>query len=122
MAIDKGIETEYGAVFNYHKLREVRIINDDKVGVQVVLTVQSWINKAARISGKEACVRKCIINDADFAMTPFYALLKAKFPEFTSGNNDFDNSFKGEAETRPEFIEQTVHGEMINKWHEGDAK
>ena len=90
MAINKGVETEYGTQFFYHKLRDVRVVNDEKVGVQVVLTVYSWVNKDARILGKEPCVRQCIINGADFAMTPFYALLKAKFPEFTAGENDFE--------------------------------
>ena len=118
MAINKGVETEYGTQFFYHKLRDVRVVNDEKVGVQVVLTVYSWVNKDARILGKEPCVRQCIINGADFAMTPFYALLKAKFPEFTAGENDFDNGFKKTPETTPEYFVQTGRGSLINKWRE----
>ena len=107
MAIDKAVENEYGAQFTYHKLREVRIINDDEIGVQLTLTVHSWINKQARIDGKRPTVRQCIIMAADFAMTPFYALLKAKFSEFAQGVDDFDNSFKPEAAdvTEEEVIE-----------------
>ena len=122
MAISKDVENEYGAKFAYHKLREARVINDDKTGVQVVLTVYSWLNKQARIDGKQPCVRNCIINGADFAMNPFYALLKAKFPEFTSGENDFDNSFKIVADPEPMFFEQTAQGQLINKWREADKK
>ena len=118
MAINKGVENEYGAQFFYHKLRDVRVINDEKKGVQVVMTVYSWLDKEARINGKEPCVRQCIINGADFAMTPFYALLKAKFPEFTTGDNDYDNSFKQIPDAVPEYFEQTGHGSLINKWRE----
>lgn len=117
MAIDKPVENEFGAEFTYHKLREVRIINDDKIGIQLVLTVYSWINKEARIAGKSPTVRQCIISNADFAMATFYGLLKAKFPEFSSGADDFDNSFKGpETEAGPvEFISQTAHGKLIER-------
>lgn len=118
MAINKGVENEYGTQFYYHKLRDVRVVNDDNVGVQVVMTVYSWVNKEARINGKEPCVRQCIIQGADFAMTPFYALLKAKFPEFTSGENDMDNSFKNEVNASPLFFVQTGKGDLIKKWEE----
>ena len=118
MAIDKGIENEYGATFNYHKLREIRIINDDKIGIQLVMNVFSWVNKQARIDGKQPTVRQCIIDNADFAMTPFYALLKAKFPDFTSGEDDFDDSFKGPHDGAVEFVQQTQHGDLINRWQE----
>ena len=123
MAIDGAVPSEYGVDFNYHKLREVRIINDDKVGVQLTLTVYSWANKQARIDNKRANVRQCIISGADFALTPFYALLKAKFPEFATGNNDFNNDFKGKIEAAaPEFFEQTGSGELIGRWKENDNK
>ena len=116
MAIDKAVENEYGAQFTYHKLREVRIINDDEIGVQLTLTVHSWINKQARIDGKRPTVRQCIIMAADFAMTPFYALLKAKFSEFAQGVDDFDNSFKPEAaEAHPEFISQNTQGHVFER-------
>lgn len=118
MAIDKAVENEYGAEFTYHKLREVRIVNDDKIGSQLVMTVQSWINKQARIDGKVPTVRQCIIHGADFALTPFYALLKAKFPEFTDGANDFNNDFKEEVIATPEFFEQTGNGDLLARWKE----
>ena len=116
MAIDMPVENEYGAKFNYHKLREVRIINSDKIGVQLTLTVDSWLDKQARIDGKQPTVRQCVIMGADFAMTPFYALLKAKFAEFGPGQDDFDNSFKGETQSSDtEYIMQTTHGQIINR-------
>lgn len=121
MAIDKQVENEYGAKFTYHKLREVRIINDDNIGVQLTLTVQSWLNKQARIDGKMPTVRQCIISNADFAMTPFYALLKAKFEEFSHGTDDFDNSFKvpeGGTETLSgdvEYTMQTAQGKLLSR-------
>ena len=120
MAIDKSVENEYGAEFTYHKLREVRIINDDNIGVQLTLTVQSWLNKQARIDGKMPTVRQCIISNADFAMTPFYALLKAKFPEFSHGEDDFDNSFKvpeggTESSGDVEYTTQTAQGRLISR-------
>lgn len=122
MAINKDVENEYGAEFNYHKLREVRIINDDKVGIQLSMTVYSWINKEARIARKVPCVRRCIINGADFAMTPFYALLKTKFPEFTDGIDDFDNDFKGNpAASAPVFFEQTADGKTFDTWQEAKS-
>ena len=54
-------------------------------------------------------------------MTPFYALLKAKFIEFAAGTDDFDNSFKevpGEEKVKPEFFEQTGQGKLIKRWRE----
>ena len=119
MAIDMPVENEYGAQFNYHKLREVRIINSEKTGVQLTLTVDSWLNKQARIDGKHPTVRQCVIQGADFAMTPFYALLKAKFVEFGPGADDFDNSFKNENKSGDtEYIMQTTHGEVITRRRE----
>ena len=119
MAINGAVENEFGIDFEYHKLREVRRINDDKIGVQLTLTVYSWANKQARIAGKKASVRQCIISGADFALTPFYAMLKAKFPDFTAGENDFDNDFKGNLPPQvPEFFEQTGQGGMFRRWTE----
>lgn len=120
MAIDKAVENEYGAEFTYHKLREVRIINDDNIGVQLTLTVESWINKEARIAGKQPTVRQCIIQGADFAMTPFYSLLKAKFTDFSGGTDDFDNAFKISEGQKPVpvFTVQTAHGDLIGRWRE----
>ena len=116
MAIDKAVENEYGAKFMYHKLHDVRVINNDKGGVQVVMNVYSWINKQARIDGKQPTIRQCIIDNADFAMTPFYALLKAKFEDFTDGADDFNNDFKGNKQPLPmKMIEQTLNGKLIKK-------
>lgn len=120
MAIKMPVENEYGAQFEYHKLREVRIINSDKIGVQLTLTVDSWLNRRARIEGKQPTTRQCIIMEADFAMEPFYKLLKAKFPEFSTGTDDFDNSFKpDQKESGTQYIEQTVHGQIISRRMEG---
>lgn len=116
MAIDKAVENEYGAAFNYHKIKEVRIVNDANKGIQIFMTVYSYLNKQARIDGKQPTVRQCIIDNADFAMTPFYALLKAKFEDFSAGADDMDNSFKGEREAGPvKLIEQTLNGKLIKK-------
>ena len=118
MAIIKGVENEFGIEFNYHKLREVRLVNDGD-SVQLVLTVYSWIDKQARIDGKQPCMRQCIINGADFALNPFYALLKAKFKEFTNGENDFDDAFKGERQpVAPEIYDQTMQGQLFKSWKE----
>lgn len=115
MAIDKAVENEYGAAFNYHKIRDVRIINNEQKGIQLFITVYSYLNKQARIEGKQPTIRQCIIDNADFAMTPFYALLKAKFPDF-AGVDDMDNSFKAEREAGPvKLIEQTLSGKLLNK-------
>lgn len=119
MAIKSNIENEFGADFNYHKIKEVRIINDDKIGIQLVMYVYSWLDKQARIDGKQPTIRQCIIDNADFAMTPFYALLKAKFPEFADGADDMDNSFKKAKKGVVQFIQQTEHGDLINARKEG---
>lgn len=126
MAIDANIENEYGANFTYHKLRDVRIINDDNIGIQLTMTVQSWINKEARINGKQPTVRQCIISGADFAMFPFYSLLKAKFEEFAHGVDDYDNSFKEvlDADGKPvskapaNYTVQTAQGGLVRRWIE----
>ena len=117
MAIDKKVENEYGAEFVYHKLRDIRIVNDDKIGIQMTLTVQSWLNKQARIEGKQPTVRQCVIMNADFAMQPFYALLKAKFPEFAGGLDDMNNDFKKDraASGDVEYIQQTAQGALIER-------
>ena len=121
MAIDKKVENEHGAFFEYHKIKDVRIINDERKGIQIFMTVQSFIDKRARIDGKQPTVRQCIINNADFALTPFYALLKAKFPDF-NGNDDMDNSFKCRVNNDPvKLIEQTLDGKLINKVVENEG-
>ncbi|MBO7731530.1 MAG: hypothetical protein J6S67_03235 [Methanobrevibacter sp.] len=121
MAIAGNVENEFGAQFTYHKIKDVRITSDDKNGITLSITVQSWINKQARIDGKQPSVRQCIILSADFAMTPFYELLKAKFTDFDQ-DDDFDNSFKSIPEktqsAKPRFIEQTPYGRLISKREE----
>ena len=116
MAINKNVENEYGAEFTYHKLRDVRVINNDDGHVQVIMNVYSWLDKQARIEGKQPTIRQCLIDNADFAMTPFYALLKAKFEDFSDGNDDFDNSFKAGVSDLPMTLtEQTLNGKLINR-------
>jgi hypothetical protein len=115
MAIDKAVENEYGAAFQYHKIREVRIVNDEQAGIQIFMMVFSYLDKQARIDGKQPTIRQCIIDNADFAMTPFYALLKAKFKDF-AGTDDMDNSFKGEKLAGPvTLVQQTLNGKLLNK-------
>ena len=118
MAINKKIENEYGAEFEYHKIREVKIKNT-KNGIQLIMTVDSYLDKQARIANKSPTTRECIINNADFALQPFYALLKAKFPDFKLAHDDMDNSFKGEkfvSDTK--FIQQSSDYTMIKTWQE----
>ena len=121
MAIAGKVENEYGAEFTYHKIKDVRINSDDKSGITLKITVYSWLNKEARISGKKPSMRDCFILNADFAMTPFYKLLKAKFKDFNI-EDDFDNSFKDvipdENKPLPVFVEQTAQGEPIKSWTE----
>ena len=122
MAIDKAVENEYGAEFTYHKIHDVRIVNDANKGIQIFMTVYSYLDKQARIDGKQPTIRQCIIDNADFAMTPFYALLKAKFPDF-AGADDMDNLFKGEREAGPvKLIQQTMNGKLLKKETEENGK
>lgn len=115
MAIEKDVENEFGVAFNYHKIREVRLINDDK-GVQLVLTVYSWANRKARTEGKQPSVRQCVILEADFALAPFYALLKSKFPDFDLGTDELKNGFKkARVKNQVELIEQTGTGKLISR-------
>lgn len=123
MAIKKDIENEYGADFNYHKIKKVTIENDEKNGIILNMEVYSYKDKEARISGKMPTVKNCIIYGADFAMQPFYALLKAKFPSYSSGKDDHDNSFK-EAEggkMDPVFYETNKTG-LLNRWTEEETE
>lgn len=121
MAITKDIENEYGTDFNYHKVREVRITSSENDGVILNMTVESYKDKQARMDGKLPTVRQCIIYGADFAMTPFYKLLKAKFPEFTGGLDDMDNSFKGEEVKRDPLFSESNNAGVIGRWTEKTA-
>ena len=116
MAIQKEVENEYGIDFKYHKISKVQIINND-AGVTLRMTVNSYADKQARIDGKQPTTRECIINGADFAMTPFYQLLKAKFPSFQDGNDDFEDDFKVKVYTEKTLTEQNDHG-AIAQWRE----
>lgn len=118
MAIQKNIETEYGVNFKYHKITDVRI-NTRSGKTQLVITVASYLDKDARINNKDAVYHECIISGADFALTPFYALLKAKFKDFASGQDDFDNAFKGpQVQNDVTYVQQTPQGNNAQKWIE----
>lgn len=119
MAINKEIETEYGVRFKYHKIDDVRIVTRDNE-TTLVIRVASYLNKSARIADKEAVYHECCINNADFALTPFYALLKAKFPDYANGKDDFDNSFKETEDVNTEvlYLQQDVKGKNVKKWTE----
>lgn len=122
MAIVKDVETEFGNTFKYHKIRDVRIINSDKVGVQIGITVESYATKEARIAGKSPVKTENIITGADFALEPFYKLLTAKFDQYADADDDFDNSFKVTlADTKGRkvrYSQQTVHGQKISEREE----
>lgn len=120
MAIVKDVETEFGNTFQYHKIRDVRIINSDKVGVQIGITVESYATKEARIAGKSPVKTENIITGADFALEPFYKLLTAKFDQYADADDDFDNSFKAVAEGKRKvrYSQQTIHGEKISEREE----
>lgn len=121
MAIVKDVETEFGNTFKYHKIRDVRIINSDKVGVQIGITVESYATKEARIAGKSPVKTENIITGADFALEPFYKLLTAKFDQYADADDDFDNSFKAVADTKERkvrYSQQTVHGQKISEREE----
>lgn len=112
MAIQKEIENQYGVNFNYHKIKEVRIYTEnDGQQPQVVMLVESYRDKQARIDGKTPVRTKHIIYGADFALEPFYALLKNKFETFSDGQDDLDNSFKPKKSTdKIKFITQSEDG------------
>lgn len=120
MAIKKDIENEYKAKFNYHKISEVRIFASEG-DISLFITTESYVDKEARHSGAKAVKMENIITHADFAMSPFYALLKAKFPMFQNGIDDLDEDTE-KTETRPEtlFTQQTPAGDLIDRWNEED--
>lgn len=121
MAIKGKVENEYGAMFEYHKISDVHITHDDTNGIVLTITVDSYMDKEARINGKSPTRRQCSIVGADFAMTPFYALLKAKFEEFKNIDDDFNNDFKkAEKKANPIFVDN-VNGK-INKWEEKEGE
>lgn len=115
MAIQKNIQTEYGIDFRYHKIVDVRITTRNEA-TQLIITVASYLSKEARIQNKDAVYHECCILGADFALSPFYALLKAKFEDFAEGFDDMDNSFK---QTGPAseivYVQQTPTGSNAKK-------
>ena len=116
MAINCEIETQYGAGFNYHKIVDVHIIVREQV--QLRITVDSWLNKQARIEGKKP-VRTCnIIDNMDFALTPFYQVLKMKFPGYTEGNDDFDDEWKGQKQSRPQVFSVQCDNTLVQQWQD----
>lgn len=122
MAIQKDIENQYGVNFNYHKIKEVRIYAEqDGQQPQVVMLVESYRDKQARIEGKAPVRTKHVIYGADFALEPFYALLKNKFENFKDCHDDFDNSFKPQKEKQKlKFISQSEDGRYSNIKEEGE--
>lgn len=119
MAIIKEIESDFGVPFVYHKIKSVRIENDPKTDeIILIMTVASYATKQARAENKNAVFTQCSISNADFALTPFYRLLKAKFPEY-AGEDDFDNGFKGGERINPYVTYAQNSGGTFNKWTEG---
>lgn len=116
MAITKDIKNEYQATFKYHKISDVSILNVDG-RTQLRITVKSYVDKEARKNEARAVITENIIENADFAMTPFYALLKAKFPVF-NGTDDFDDEWKNKDESHARFTQQSPDGSLIAQWEE----
>ncbi len=121
MGIKKDIENEFRANFNYHKIAEVTIFKQGR-DMQLRIITESYVDKAARLAGARAVKVENIIQHADFAMTPFYALLKAKFPMFANGIDDFDDDIEPlqESQPAPFFTQQTASGDLIDHWNEND--
>ncbi|MCQ2242086.1 hypothetical protein [Treponema sp.] len=117
MAISKDIENEYRATFKYHKIREVKIWNTED-GPAIRIVTESYIDKEARKTGAKAVLTENIIQNADFALTPFYALLLSKFPMFAGGTDDFDDEWKEGVKPEPLFTQQTASGQMLAQWKE----
>ena len=113
MALTKGIENLYGATFSYHKLQDVHIIVSDN-GIQLRMTVDSYIDKDARKAHKKPVRTENIIDNADFALTPFYKLLKAKFTDYQDAQDDFEVINPNNADTIL-FVQQSPQGELISK-------
>lgn len=118
MAIKKSIENEFGTSFNYHKIKDIRIVNSDN-GVQLSIIVDSYVSKEARITGKSPVRTENIISNADFALSPFYALLTSKFTQYADAEDDFDNSFKSKTDNKSvRYTQQTMKGNVISSREE----
>jgi hypothetical protein len=48
-------------------------------------------------------------------MSPFYALLKAKFPDYNDGNDDFDDAWKIKNTQPAIFVMQSKEGKLLDK-------
>lgn len=117
MALSKGIENMFGISFSYHKLNDVHIIIGDD-GIQLRMTVASYVNKEARDEGKQPFLSENIIDGADFALTPFYKLLKAKFADYADAQDVFED--KQENPRRAVYTQQTLQGKLISQREEDE--
>lgn len=112
MALKKGIENLYGVEFSYHKVVQVRLQSGNE-GVQLKIVTASWRDKQARIEGKKPIVTENVIENASFALNPFYSLLKAKFPDFSDAEDDWETFALS---IRPAVcIQQTAEGKLISR-------
>lgn len=118
MAIEKNVENVYGAKFNYHRISEVKLLNQDGE-IQLRIVVDSYVDQNARLNGKKPVRTENIILHADFALAPFYALLKAKFQDYSDSEDVFEEI---ERLVQPaEMIQQTVDGRLISHVKEGEV-
>lgn len=121
MAIQKNVLTEFNTEFKYHKIVEVNILSNDN-GIQLRIVTDSYLDKESRQKGARAIRMENIISGADFAFSPFYNLLKAKFPMFADGDDDFEDSWKGVEKPEVMYTQQTPRGELINQWKENERE
>lgn len=116
MALIKGIENVYGATFNYHKISDVRITNRNG-DIQLCIVVDSYIDKKARDEGKRPVQTENVILHADFALAPFYQLLRAKFGDYSDSEDVFEED-KIKSKRAAVMIQQTTDGRTISKYEE----
>lgn len=120
MGLNKGIENQYGINFDYHRINDVHIIVTES-GIQVRMTVSSYVNEHARRNGKAAYKTVNIIDGADFALTPFYLLLKAKFADFADAADVFEE-VQQEERRRMVYTTQTLQGRLISQTEEPESQ
>lgn len=116
MAVIKDIENVYGAEFNYHKIKSVTL-NSINGNIVLKIVVASWINKEARLNGKNPVLTENIINNADFAMNPFYSLLKAKFKSYENSDDDWER-LSPSARGKSSYTQLTPAGQIISQYTE----
>ncbi|MCQ2590791.1 MAG: hypothetical protein MJ179_10240 [Treponema sp.] len=121
MGIKKDIQNDYHVNFNYHRIAEVAIFKNDR-DIQLHIITESYVSKEARLAGAKAVKVENVIQHADFALSPFYALLKAKFPMFQNGTDDLDDEIEEAQETKPDtcYTQQSPQGDLIAHWSEND--